>query len=174
MMERSDIIELVQQGKQFIHKAEQIRWQIIECQKRYDETMAKLDKLRRRMVFVERETPGTLELVNVMMDLELVREEKKNMDNKFKNLIAASISYILTAVETLNIDTAYMSSQITLVLRQAVMLIRSVRELNIDFSSIYAQAVKTRILVNFTKDDENRMVYGSILRYLNQLISSIE
>lgn len=173
-MERSDIIEIVRQGKLFMNQAERTRWQVMECKKRYDETMTKLDKLRRRMVFVERETPEILELVSVMMDLEVVRVEKKSMENKFKNLIAASISYTLTAVELLNVDSTYISSQIVLVLRQAVMLIRSVRELNIDFSSIYAQAVKTRILMNCINDKENRMVYGSISRYLNQLINSIE
>ena len=146
----------------------------MECQKRYDETKVKLDKLRRRMVFVETGTPETLELVNAMVELEVAREEKRSMDNKLKNFIAASLSYTMTAIESLDVDSTYLNGQITFLLRQAVMLIRSIRELNIDFSSIYAQAITTRIKMNYTYDEDNRMSYGDISRYLNQLINSIE
>lgn len=173
VMERSDIIEMVRQGKHYMDKAEQARWRLLECQKRYEETMAELDKLRRRMVFVENGTPGTLELVNTMMGLEKLREDKKNIENKFKNFLNVSLSYTLSAVESLNIDSAYITNQIVLVLRQAVMIIRSTREQNIDFSCIYAQAIKAKIMVNYI-NEENRMRYGNISRYLNQLINSIE
>ena len=172
-MERSDIIEMVRHGKHYMDKAEQARWRLLECQKRYEETMVELDKLRRRMVFVENGMPGTLELVNTMMELEKVREEKKSIENKFKNFLNASLSYTLTAVESLNIDSSYITNQIVLVLRQAVLIIRSTREENIDFSCIYTQAIKAKIMVNYI-NEENRMRYSNISRYLNQLINSIE
>lgn len=174
VMERSDLIEMVRQGKHYMDKSEQARWRVMEYHQRYGEAMIKLDKLRRRMVFVENGTPDALELVNILMELEEIREEKKGIENKLKVCLTNCLSYTLSAVESMNIDSTYLTSQISFLLRQAVMLIRSIRELNIDFSSIYAQAITTKIKVRYTHDEDNRMNYGDILRYLNQLINSIE
>lgn len=172
-MERHDIFEMVQNGKHYMDKAEQARWSVMECQKRYDETIATLDKIRRRMVFVENGTPEFLELVDTIMVLEKLREEKKGLENKLKIFMNASLSYTLTAVESLTIDSTYITNHIALVLRQAVMLIRAIRELDIDLSCIYAQTIKTRIIVNYI-NTEKRMRDVNISRYLNQLISSME
>lgn len=173
-MERSDIIEIVRQGMRYMEKAEQTRWRVMEFQKRYDETMAEIDKLRRRMVFVENGTSETLELVNAIMELEKLREEKRGAENRLKSFINVGLSYTLSAVELFTKDSTFIADHIALVLRQAVMLVRSNKELSIDFSCIYMQAVKTKIILNYTNDEENRMRYGNILRHLNQLINSIE
>lgn len=173
-MERGDIVEVVRLGKHYIDKAEQARWHVMECQKRYDEAMSKLDKLRRRMVFVEDGTPNTLELLSALMELEEVKEDKKGAENKLKNFITASISYTLSAVDVLNTDSSYINSRIIYVLRQTVVIIRAIRELNIDFSSISSQVVQTRIIVNYKSDVENRIRYVNISRYLNQLMHSLE
>lgn len=173
-MERSDIIEIVRLGKHYIEKAEQARWRVMENQHRYEEAMSKLDKLRRRMVFVESETPENLELVSAIMEVEEARFLKSVSQNKLKLSLTASLSYTLSAFESMSNDSNYLANRINSLLRQAVLIIRSVRESGMDFDAILAQVVKTKIMIMHSGTDEGSYFKESVLRHLNQLISSME
>ena len=173
-MERSEIIETVRLGKHYIEKAEQARWRVMESHHRYEEAMSKLDKLRRRMVFVESGTPENLELVSAIIEVEEARKLKNVSEIKLKNSLTSSFSYTLSAYESMSGDSSYVANQILSVLRQAVLIIRSVRELSVDFSSILAQVIRIKFMVFYSGTDEGSVYRRNILRHLNQLINSIE
>lgn len=173
-MERSEIIEIVRLGKHYIEKAEQARWRVMEIHHRYEEAMSKLDKLRRRMVFVENGTPVNLELVSAIIEVEEARNLKNVSENKLIVFLTESLSYTLKAYESMSDDSSYIANQVLSVLRQAVLIIRSVRELTIDFSSILAQVLRTKISVMYSGADEGGYYKRNLLRHLNQLINAIE
>lgn len=173
-MERSEIIEIARLGKHYIEKAEQARCRVMESHHRYEEAMSKLDKLRRRMVFVENGTPVNLELVSAIIEVEEARNLKNVSENKLMVFLTESLSYTLTAYESMSDESSYIANQVLSVLRQAVLIIRSVRELTIDFSSILAQVLRTKISVMYSGTDEVRYYKRNLLRHLNQLINAIE
>ncbi len=173
-MERSEIIEIARLGKHYIEKAEQARWRVMESHHRYEEAMSKLDKLRRRMVFVENGTPVNLELVSAIIEVEEARNLKNVSENKLMVFLTESLSYTLTAYESMSDESSYIANQVLSVLRQAVLIIRSVRELTIDFSSILAQVLRTKISVMYSGTDEVGYYKRNLLRHLNQLINAIE
>lgn len=173
-MEQSEIIEIVRLSKQYIEKAEQARWRVMESHHCYEEAMFKLDKLRRRMVFIENETPENLVLISAIMELEKARDLNNVSENKLKAFLIESLSYTLAAYESMNEKSSYIANQILSVLRQAVMIIRSVREMAIDFSSILTQVVRIKIMVMYSCPVEGSYYKRNILRHLNQLINSIE
>ena len=80
----------------------------------------------------------------------------------------------MSAYESMSGDSSYVANQILSVLRQAVLIIRSVRELSVDFSSILAQVIRIKFMVFYSGTDEGSVYRRNILRHLNQLINSIE
>jgi len=128
--------DLMRSATRYITIAEKENAKAIRLNSQIEDKINRLDSLRRGMLYVERGYEDLKELSALLVEIEELRDSLSTSKMRLKVNLASSVGYLVSMFKHLPETTSLPLPKMSGTLRQAVLIVRTSKDLCIDYSEL--------------------------------------
>lgn len=165
---------LLRSATKYLSQAEKEEGFVVELDKTFEQKLQELDEHRRELLYLDKGHQDIVDLASLILDIEISRNSLDASKYKLSSYLSASMSY-LTELYAASIESpnSYFLSQVANKLRQIVRIVRSTKNVDVDYSGLMSLAVRCDSLYYCSSKENRNSLIGIINQQIKMLINAI-